>query len=107
MVSHLLFLDFSGGEFLLIALVFLMFFGSKSIPDIARTLGKAMRQFKEAANNVQRDIQESSGLNEIKEQLNPSPDNKQIQQPSVKLPEVVPPKPEAQKNEDAKGESPL
>ncbi len=70
MASHLLFLDFSGGEFLLIALVFLMFFGSKSIPGVARTLGKAVREFKDAAGNVQREIQESSGMNEIKESLN-------------------------------------
>ncbi|MGP8216550.1 MAG: twin-arginine translocase TatA/TatE family subunit [Bacteroidia bacterium] len=91
----LLFLDFSGGEFLLIAMVFLMFFGAKSIPNIARSLGKAMREFKEAANSVQRDIQESSGLNQIKEELNLSPDKpaqQSIQQPAVKLPEVVPPK---------------
>ena len=69
MASHLLFLDFSGGEFLLIAVVFLMFFGSKSIPDVAQKIGKAVREFKEAANNVQRDIQESAGLNEIKEKI--------------------------------------
>jgi|SRR6185312_8632048 len=70
MHSHLLFLDFSGGEFLLIALVFLMFFGSKSIPNVARTLGKAVREFKDAAGNVQREISESAGMNEIKESLN-------------------------------------
>ncbi len=104
----LLFLDFSGGEFMLIALVFLMFFGSKGIPNIAKSLGKAMRDFKEAANSVQRDIQESSGMNEIKEHLNMSPDNnKQIQQPAIKYPEVVPPKPEASKNEGTQGELPL
>lgn len=96
----LLFLDFSGGEFLLIAVVFLMFFGSKSIPDVARTIGKAVRDFKEAANSVQRDIQESAGLNQIKEELNPSP-NKTVQQPqsTIKLPEVVPSRPEEPKKE--------
>lgn len=65
--SILLFFDFSGGEFLLIAVVFLTFFGSKSIPDIARTLGKAMRDFKEAANTVQREIHESATVEEVKE----------------------------------------
>ncbi len=63
----LLFLDFSGGEFLLIAVVFLMFFGSKSIPGMARTLGKAIREFKEAANTVQREIHESATIEEVKE----------------------------------------
>lgn len=100
----LLFLDFSGGEFLLIALVFLTFFGSKSIPDIARTLGKAMREFKEAANSVQREIQESSGLNQIKEELNPSPNKTTTQQqPVVKLPEVMPSRPEEPKKENTQG----
>jgi sec-independent protein translocase protein TatA len=69
----LLFLDFSGGEFLLIAVVFLMFFGSKSIPGMARTLGKAVRDFKEAANTVQREIHESSTVEEVKEIKQPSP----------------------------------
>jgi sec-independent protein translocase protein TatA len=69
----LLFLDFSGGEFLLIAVVFLMFFGSKSIPGMARTLGKAVRDFKEAANTVQREIHESATVEEVKEIKQPSP----------------------------------
>ena len=97
-MSHLLFLDFSGGEILLIAVVFLMFFGSKSIPDIARTAGKAIREFKEAANSVQRDIQESSGINEIKESLNPSPD-KQAEQSHIKPQPSIPAKTEEQKSE--------
>lgn len=68
-----LFLDFSGGEFLLIAVVFLMFFGSKSIPGMARTLGKAVRDFKEAANTVQREIHESATVEEVKEVKQSSP----------------------------------
>jgi sec-independent protein translocase protein TatA len=63
----LLFFDFSGGEFLLIGVVFLMFFGSKSIPGMARALGKAVRDFKEAANTVQREISESTTIEEVKE----------------------------------------
>lgn len=68
LLTILLFLDFSGGEFLLIAVVFLLFFGSKSIPGMARTLGKAMRDFKEAANTVQREIHESASIEEVKEE---------------------------------------
>jgi sec-independent protein translocase protein TatA len=69
-LKTLLFLDFSGGEFLLIAVVFLMFFGSKSIPGMARTLGKAVRDFKEAAGTVQREIHESATVEEVKETTN-------------------------------------
>ncbi len=64
----LLFLDsISGGELILVFIVFLMLFGAKNIPDVARTLGKAMRQFKEATNDIQRDIENSS--REIKNQI--------------------------------------
>ena len=66
LLTMLLFFDFSGGEFLLIAVVFLMFFGSKSIPGMARALGKAVRDFKEAANSVQREIHESATVEEVK-----------------------------------------
>ena len=40
----LLFLDVSGGEILLILFFFLMFFGAKSIPGVAKTMGKADRK---------------------------------------------------------------
>lgn len=56
-----------GGELVLIALVFLMFFGAKSIPSIARGLGKGIREFKDAAQGIQRDIQDST--KEVKEEL--------------------------------------
>jgi sec-independent protein translocase protein TatA len=86
-----LFLDFSGGEFLLIGVVFLMFFGSKSIPGIARTLGKIMRQFRDAAGDVQREIQESANLNmkdfDLKTPSNT--DTKQYASPT--LPPIVTP----------------
>lgn len=45
------------GELLLIGFVFLMFFGSKKVPDLARGLGKGMREFKEATNGIQREIE--------------------------------------------------
>ncbi len=53
--------DVSGGEFLVILLFILMFFGSKSIPDLARGLGKGYRQLKDASNSIKREIQSSSG----------------------------------------------
>ena len=40
---------------------------------MARTLGKAVRDFKEAANTVQREIHESASVEEIKEVKQPSP----------------------------------
>ena len=51
----------SGGEIVIIVLVFLLLFGSKAIPDIARTLGKAMREFQKATDDIKREINESGG----------------------------------------------
>lgn len=45
---------------MMIFVVILMLFGAKSIPTIARTLGRGMRQIKDATNEIQRDIRDSS-----------------------------------------------
>lgn len=46
----------SGGEIIVIFLIVLLLFGSKKIPDFARTLGKAMHQFEKAKNDIQDEI---------------------------------------------------
>lgn len=54
-----------GGELIFIIFIALMLFGSEKIPDIARTMGKAMAQFKNATNEIKSEIQkgvESQGL---------------------------------------------
>ena len=56
----LLFLNLGFGEVAMIVMVILMFFGSKSIPSLARGLGKGMREFKDAANGIQREIEKSA-----------------------------------------------
>jgi sec-independent protein translocase protein TatA len=48
--------DISGGEFLVVMLFVLMFFGAKGIPDMARTVGRFMRQVRDASQEVQREI---------------------------------------------------
>jgi len=55
-----LFFNFGGGEIFLVLLVALMLFGSKRIPDIARNMGRAIRQMKDATNDIQRDIEDSA-----------------------------------------------
>jgi TatA/E family protein of Tat protein translocase len=60
MLSYPLFLsDVSGTEVLVILIFVLMFFGSKSIPGIARTLGRTMRQIKDASAEIQNEIKQS------------------------------------------------
>lgn len=53
--------DVGGSEIILILLVILMFFGSKSIPGIARTMGKTMHQIRQASQDVQNEIKKSAG----------------------------------------------
>jgi sec-independent protein translocase protein TatA len=57
----LIFSDIAGSEILLILVFVLVFFGSKSIPGIAQSLGKTIRQIKDASNDVQNEIKKSAG----------------------------------------------
>jgi len=49
---------FSGPHVILIALVVLLLFGGKKIPELMRGLGKGVREFKEAKDNVKKDIED-------------------------------------------------
>ena len=60
--------DVAGSEILLILLFVLIFFGSKSIPNLARTLGKTIHQIKNASEDLQNEIKQS-GL-DMKKDMN-------------------------------------
>ncbi len=45
-------------EVLLIALVVLLFFGGKKIPELMKGIGKGVRSFKEGMNSVEKEIEE-------------------------------------------------
>ena len=45
-------------EVLLIALVVLLVFGGKKIPELMKGLGKGVRSFKEGMNNMEKEIEE-------------------------------------------------
>ena len=55
----LFFNDVSGSEVLVILIFILIFFGSKSIPGIARTFGRTIHQIKSASNELQDEIRKS------------------------------------------------
>ncbi len=59
-LSHLLFLNLGGGEIVVILLVVLLFFGSKRIPDLAKGLGKGMREFKDAMSGIENEVRNAS-----------------------------------------------
>lgn len=79
MIATILFLEsLGGGELMVIMLFVLLFFGSKKIPDLARGLGKGMREFKTAMNGVQDEIKQGMKVAEnevekVKAELPPIP----------------------------------
>lgn len=63
MFSSLLFISMPGGtEWIMIVIAVLVLFGGKKIPEFMRGLGKGMREFKDAKDNVKSEIE--AGLNE-------------------------------------------
>ena len=50
----------SGVEMLVIALVVVIFFGAKKIPEIFRGFGKGIREFKEASKEIKKEIEKDS-----------------------------------------------
>jgi sec-independent protein translocase protein TatA len=60
--------DVAGSEIVVILIVILLFFGSKSIPGIAKTMGQAMYQIRNASSELQNEIKKSGAG--IKEELN-------------------------------------
>jgi sec-independent protein translocase protein TatA len=63
MTSSLLFLgDIGGSELILIMVVILIFFGANKIPELARGLGKGIREFKDASSEIRNEF-ENAGQN--------------------------------------------
>lgn len=52
-------------EVMVVLLIVVMLFGADKIPEIARGLGKGMRQIKEATNDIKREINTSAEKNGI------------------------------------------
>ena len=60
-----------GAELFFIVLVIIMLFGSKKIPELARGLGKGMREIKNATGDIQREITEGAReVNSMKDKIN-------------------------------------
>ncbi len=58
MNSSLLFLgDIGGSELILIMVVILIFFGANKIPELARGLGKGIREFKDASSEIRNEFE--------------------------------------------------
>ena len=56
MTGTLLFLKFGRTERIVFALIVLLFFGGKKIPELMKGLGKGVKSFKEGMNGLEDDI---------------------------------------------------
>ena len=55
----LLFGTFGAGEIIIIALVILLLFGGRKIPELMKGLGKGVKSFKQGMNEVEDEIKKS------------------------------------------------
>ena len=82
--STLLFLNMGTPEILVIFVVVLLLFGGKKLPELARGLGKGIREFKDASDGVKREIHNN---------INSTPDEKDyvdLNEPYVKSETIKP-----------------
>jgi len=69
MVASFLLFNISGGEFIIIALIFLLLFGPNQIPTMARSAAKIIKQVRNATNDIKREILDGAddqGFTEVK-----------------------------------------
>ncbi|MBS9522966.1 twin-arginine translocase TatA/TatE family subunit [Litoribacter ruber] len=50
--------NIGGGSLILIFLVIVLLFGAKRIPELARGLGRGIREFKDATKEIQDDLED-------------------------------------------------
>ena len=62
-LATLLFLGSLGGsEIILILFIILLFFGAKKLPELARGLGKGIKEFKDATKDVKENIEKATKI---------------------------------------------
>ena len=54
-------------EIIIIALIILLLFGGKKIPELMKGLGKGVKNFKDGVNGIEKDIKGDSEKNETEE----------------------------------------
>jgi sec-independent protein translocase protein TatA len=59
-----MFENIGGTELLVILLVVFIFFGPKKMPELGKNLGKGLREFKNAMRGIQKDIEQSTKIDE-------------------------------------------
>jgi sec-independent protein translocase protein TatA len=59
-MEAMLLFGIGGTEWIVIGAAVLLFFGAKRIPEFAKGLGKGIREFKNAVNDVNQDVENST-----------------------------------------------
>lgn len=68
---HLLFLGSLGvTEIVIIALVVLLFFGGKKIPELMKGIGKGVKSFKDGVKGVEEELNLDKEMKEINDSIN-------------------------------------
>lgn len=76
-------------ELVMIFIVALLLFGPKQLPNLGRTLGRALAEFKRASNDLQRTLEEEVRAEELREV------GKEVRE-ATQLPHVLSPEEQAQ-----------
>lgn len=82
------FLNMGGGEIALIMLVVLLLFGGKKLPELARGLGKGIREFKDASEGVKREIHRNINAVDEEEAVVVKEEEKVIEEPKAEEPKA-------------------
>lgn len=100
MTPLLAFIEGIGGpELMMILFIILLLFGANRLPELARGLGKSMREFKKAASNVEDEFRRAMEDDERKELARKRPqgtfpraeDNSALESPPIATPSTVAP----------------
>ncbi len=67
MISNIVLIGFGPYEIIALLLVILILFGGKKIPELARGLGKGIREFNSARASIEDEIKEGMKKNDKKE----------------------------------------
>jgi sec-independent protein translocase protein TatA len=73
--------DIGGPELMLILFIFLLLFGANKMPELAKGLGKSIKEFKKAASGVENEVRRAM---EEDPPAPPAPKNAVAIQPSAK-----------------------
>jgi len=77
------FLNIGGSEMILIVIAILLLFGGKKLPELAKGLGKGIREFKDASEGVKREIHRNINSFDTDQEDRKADENSRYREPEV------------------------